>query len=44
MAFKVLSKKDWNSEGFVGLFSVGVGDWFGDVDWGSVNDLGIMND
>ena len=38
MAFKVLSKDDWESQGFVGGFSLGICNWFGWVDCGDMND------
>ena len=44
MAFIVLSKEDWESDGFVSDFPVGVGYWFGGIDWGSLNDWESMND
>lgn len=44
MVFKILSKEDWELEGFVGEFSVGMDDWFSGVDQISVNDWDSIND
>ena len=44
MVFKVLSKEDWESEGFIGGVLLGIDSWVGGVDLGSVNGLGSVND
>ena len=40
----ILSKEDWESDGFVIWFSVGGGSQCGGVDRFKVNDWGRMND
>ena len=43
MAFKVLSNEDWETEGFIGDFSVEVSDWCYGIFGGSVNNWSSMN-